>query len=76
MPRRKKLPATVWIIFEDITGELWGASGWFYPPGELMMFEKEEAAQKEFQGISGRLFGATVKSFDLEGNNYVRRELL
>lgn len=51
--KRIKLPPQIWIIFDEVTKEMWGpasdnADGWVTAPGDVYLYETEAEARRMF----------------------------
>jgi hypothetical protein len=54
--KRIKLPPQIWIIFDEVTKEMWGpldekTDGWVTAPGDVYLYETEAEARSRFAKI-------------------------
>lgn len=58
------LPPQIWIIKDDISGELWGPQGWAFSPCDVWLFESLEQAETALAGDAGKRLGAVIEVYD------------
>lgn len=69
--RRKKLPERIWMVWDEVTSEMWGPDGWVTAPCDVYLYQNVSEAQTALNRLKGtrnwRLCGV-IAEYDFQGN--------